>query len=114
MEKAVKHHAFGAGEPRRLTIVRFLDERRPPRPFPTFYQAQSRRRSLADDADFLGHPLSPRDDPDMEIGAWPEMINQARLGEFARLADWHEDDEDDDPDTGIDDECHDALQEDGI
>lgn len=107
----MSYHAFGAGHPRPQATA-----------IPRFGRGVSRTRrynprpTLADDADFYaraeyGHAEL---DDDLECGTWPDMIDQTNLSVFAASPCWHDDAEDDDPDTGIEDEAQDAREEDGI
>lgn len=91
-------------------------------PIPKFRRGVSRRRTfaprrtLADDPDFFergqyGHDYN---DDDLELCTWPEMMDQRRNGSTASSRLWHDDAEEDDGDTGIEDTAHDAREEDGI
>jgi hypothetical protein len=89
-------------------------QRRAPRPFPRLELPVAPKRRLADDAAVMaGRSAVLADDVDAEVASWPECTDQTRLWD-ALAGSWHEDDEDDDPDTAIDDEPHDARDEDGV
>ena len=76
--------------------------------------AKPRRRRLIEDPEFWTGAGDRRFDDDCELGAWPELVDQRQIGDLMADGCYHEDDEIDDDDTGIEDEAHDARTEDGL
>jgi hypothetical protein len=91
-------------------------------PIPKYGRGVSRRRTfaprqtLADAPDFFdrGHYGHHFNDDDLELCTWPEMMDQRRNASTASSRLWHDDAEEDDGDTSIEDAPHDAREEDGI
>lgn len=97
----------------------------PPRvahPIPLYGRGVSLRRryhpvpGLADDPDFMRRAEWGHDglDCEREWCTWPELMDQTQIGRWCGSPLAHDDVEDDDPDTGIEDEPHDAREEDGL